>query len=1436
MLTADSRQRALRLAEIQDILNREASPEDRDLVVSLAPVLFAEMPDRLALSLTPAALAARILDHFRFVAREIPPPFQFYKGLPGIHVRARNRSQVEARAMGAGAGLPLETTVVETHTVDAPFIFESLKNYFRKAGLRVFSAIHPIFAVRRQWERVVRLGGPHDEGTQECYCHFQIERVESKDHLRRIEHEIYSVLRCVFTAVEDFDAMKAVVRDIRLRHRTHRGESSEAESARAFLEWLLDGNCIFLGTVRYRMGPDGLPHRVDESASGVFTDPALLPVVFPGLLEEVEAQIRPAANDDRIVGIDYCKNASAIYHLEPIDDIVIRDWGPDGNLVEATLLLGRLAMGALTQKASSIPLLKEKHDWLLANSGAMANSYAYREIRALFNRFPKRELLYADVRSLKEIIDRIVCMTGDDEIAVHCRDGSGYVVLYIAFSRLRYAAKTEVDLHQALVEAFGPISFRTSADCGAVTLLICYFDSSRLERPVDVEAVRRITQSLVTTWEDRVAAALESAFGEREGRRLLARYVRAESRSGLYRESTPPEEVPRDLKRLERLERRLEVSLVPRTAEVVTLKLYSVRGLGLTETLRTLQNLGLTVTEELSIPLTLPEGRKCFLYRLEVEATPERIEALRAGEERFAKALRALDEKRATDDPLNGLILQAGLAWREVEVLRTFRNHLLQIRPHYHVETVNGVMLRNSSVAGSLFRSFVARFDPTLPGDRAVAMAESERAVRAALDSVRGLAEDEVLRALDNLVQCSLRTNFYQRPERPVVSVKVDSSRVEGMPSPRPVVEIYVHSPLLEGIHLRGGRVARGGLRWSDCHDDFRTEILGLMKTQMVKNGIIVPVGAKGGFVLKGRVPPRPALDAYLVDRYREFVSGLLDVTDNIVEGEVLHPPDVIRHDGPDPYFVVAADKGTAHLSDTANSVSAQYGFWLGDAFASGGSVGYDHKKVGITARGAWECVKHHFRNLGVDVQTEPLTVCGIGDMGGDVFGNGALQSRAIKLVAAFNHVHIFVDPDPDPEASYRERERLFGLPRSTWRDYNGSLISKGGGIFDRSAKAIPVSPPMKRLLELEGASASGEEVIRRILTARVDLLYNGGIGTYVKAASEHDADVGDRANDRVRVNGRDVRARVMAEGGNLGFTQKGRLEYWSRGGLINTDAVDNSAGVDMSDHEVNIKILLDMLVRKGVIKGKEERNRILAEMTEEVAELVLADNENQALALSLDSIRSADRYEEFVALIDDLVSAGVLNRADDAVPFREELLASPERKRGLPRPLLAVLLGHTKMFASEKVLETDFPDSPAGRPFLEGYFPCRLRESFADHFHEHALRREIVATAAVNHLINKAGVTFLSRVMAASNAGIGEVVTAYLDAERESSAREVRSSILAAGMGAKASQQALIEVEDVLESLTRVVLEGKPVAAGHALEKLRARLGQLAPLKSRLV
>jgi glutamate dehydrogenase len=1435
MITADPQRRVSTLAEIQDILARDCAPDDRELLQSFAGAIYTELPDSIALRLPSPALAARIRQYFQFVARTMPPAFQLYKGLPGLHVVVRNPDEAEEMACGGADGGAHEATIVETHSPDAPFIFESLKNFFQKEGLRVFSSVHPIFTVRRQWERTVEIGGATEDGSRELFCQFRIERIEARERLRRIEHQVYSVLKTVFLAVEDFPDMVRAAREIGPRLRSRRGKPGEADSAKAFLSWLLDDNYVLLGMLKYVPGPDGLPHVDEDSALGAFTDPSVLPVVFPGLIEQEQAHIRPSDEDERIIDVDYSINAEAIHHLEPIDDIVIREWAADGTLSSATLLLGRLAKGALAAKPQDVPLLREKLAWLLERIGGASNSHAFRETRALFNHFPRRELLYADAPAIKEIIDRMLHVSGDDEIAVTMRSGAGYQAVLIAFSDLRYSHKAEADLRQALSNEFGPISFKTWADCGVLGLLVFYFDDSTLEHPIDVNTVREITRLTITTWEDQAAISLEEKFGAIEGRRLFRRYIRTDTRSGLYRESTTPQEVADDVSHFEQLEGQLETSVTPDTGESATLKIYSPVRLGLTDTLRTLQNLSLTVRDEIGIPLTLPEGRRAFLSRLKVEAPPAVITAMIQGEERLRDALRALQEERATDDPLNGLVLQEGLTWRDVEVLRTVRNHLLQVRPTYNADTINGVLLRNTKVAAALYREFAARFDPIYQGQREAAMQDSEKQVRTALRAVGSLFDDEILRGLDNLVRSTLRTNAYQKPERPVLAIKVESGKVEGMVAPRPLFEIYVHSRKLEGIHLRGGKVARGGIRWSDRHDDFRTEILGLMKTQMVKNAIIVPLGSKGGFVLKGELPTRPALDAYLVDRYREFISGLLDLTDNYVKADIVHPPEVVRHDDDDPYLVVAADKGTAHLSDTANMVSAQYGFWLGDAFASGGSNGYDHKKEGITARGAWECVRHHFRNLGIDVQTQPFTMAGIGDMAGDVFGNGALRSRTTRLVAAFNHVHIFIDPSPDPEKSFIERERLFNLPRSTWKDYDAALISTGGGVFDRSAKSIPLSAEARALLGIAEDAASGEEVIRHILTSPVDLLYNGGIGTYIKSAAEEDAEVGDRANDRVRVDATDVRARVIAEGGNLGLTQRARLEYWQKGGLINTDAIDNSAGVDMSDHEVNLKIFLDVLMREGAIKSRKERNQILREMTDQVSDLVLQDNEAQALALTLDGVRSganAASYEEFVAFVEEMIAGGVINRSDDAVPTRDELFANPAKDRGLPRPLLAVLLGHTKNWARMRALKTPLVDSAAGRPFLDRYFPQRLRDTFADQFPKHQLRREIVATATVNYLINHAGMSFISRQMNATKRDIGDVVGAYLDADRESGAAEARAGVIEAGLPAQQEYAALQAIERALDTATRALLDGKTVDLKKALQGVTVPNGREVPAK----
>jgi len=1399
MITQDPSARAFRLAEIEEILRAQAKPEEAALLLSFSRAVFNEMPDLVALDGNAKRTAERLTQHYNFFVHEVPEAQQAGSGVPGLHVRARNTGISETRVI-AGKSVSAQVTVVETHTLDAPFIFESLKNYFRKAGLRVVSSIHPILSVKRQWGKVTSVAAASEEGTKELLCHFRIESVEDKDRLREIELEIQAVLKAVFVSVADFSAMKRSVTETAGRLRDRKADGTRQASAKAFLEWLLDENYILQGVARYMVTPAGELDLKSEVSLGVLTDPALLSVVFPDMVDEIESRLLPAPDDDRIVVIDYGNHATAIHSLDPVDDIVVREWAEDGSLRAITLLLGRFSMTALIERPTDIPLLREKQDYLLANCGGIKNSHAWRETRAIFNRMPKRELFYTDRASLKHIVDTIVFATGDDDLFVHLRQGAGYQALYVVFSRSRYSGQMERDLTQKYRDEFGSITFVTSADLGNSSMIVFYFDGDQVTEPVDVERARDIAASEANTWADRVSLEMVRHFGEVEGRKLFVRYVRAESRSGVYREMTPPEQVPQDVACLEQLGEGLGARALPKSADEATLKVFSKRPLVLSEIFRTLTNLGLNVTEEVSMPVSLPNQRKGHIYQFETYATTRVIGALATDTARVVATLRRIEEGRSTDDALNALILEGGLSAREVEVLRCLRNHLLQLRTHYNVETVNQAFLRNTPATVAIYRFFAARFDPVLCDDRKGAIEARGKDVQAALEAIESLQDDEILRGLSGLVGAALRTNAFQKPERAVISIKFESKSIPLVPSPKPMFEIAVHSRTVQGVHLRGGKVARGGIRWSDRHDDFRREVLGLMKTQMSKNAIIVPVGSKGGFVLKGNVPTRPALDAYLIDRYREYVSGLLDVTDNIVDGAVIHPPDVVRYDGDDPYLVVAADKGTAHLSDTANGVSNQYGFWLGDAFASGGSVGYDHKKVGITARGAWECVKHHFLNLGVDCQKQPFTAVGIGDMGGDVFGNGMLMSKVTKLLAAFNHIHIFVDPNPDPAASYAERDRLFRMPRSSWRDYNPSLISKGGGVFDRGAKSIPVTAEMRAALGIDGgvAAMSGEEMMRAILRAPVDLLYNGGIGTYVKASTEEHQDVGDRTNDRVRVDAKEVRAKVVSEGGNLGFTQKARLELARQGVLLNTDAIDNSGGVDMSDHEVNIKILMGILLKAGALKNLEARNKLLAEMTDEVADLCLADNDLQALAITLDVLRSKAALDEHLDCIDALVETQFLSPHDDSVPPRD-VLRRDGAETGLPRPLLAVLLSETKRYLFEAVLASSFPDSPEGASLLASYFPGRLQKEYSKHFAAHPLKREIVGTVAVNHIVNTAGIAFVRRAEKASGKDVGAVFSAFYKVAHATDAAKKRAAILAEPLDAKARQAKLLAFESEL-------------------------------------
>jgi glutamate dehydrogenase len=831
--------------------------------------------------------------------------------------------------------------------------------------------------------------------------------------------------------------------------------------------------------------------------------------------------------------------------------------------------------------------------------------------------------------------------------------------------------------------------------------------------------------------------------------------------------------------------------------ESIHLRLFrSASPITLSQALPILENMGFLVLSEHPYRIEVPGGRPIWLQDFQMQRRDGGTVTPQALGPRFTETFAAVWNGRAENDGFNRLVVMTTMTWRQAAVVRAYCKFLLQTGGTFSQSYMEQVLASNSAIASALSQLFEAQFDPAMKAPRREAeLTRVQAEIDRLLDAVTSLDEDRILRRFVGAIRATLRTNYYQKdgkePFKSWLSFKLDPRHVPELPQPRPAFEIFVYSPRVEGVHLRMGHVARGGIRWSDRREDFRTEVLGLMKAQNVKNTVIVPVGAKGGFVPK-RLPAnasREDVQREGVECYRTFIRGLLDVTDNIVDGKLVPPPQVVRRDDDDPYLVVAADKGTATFSDIANRISAEYNFWLGDAFASGGSAGYDHKKMGITARGGWECVKRHFRELGVDTQSQDFTAIGIGDMAGDVFGNGFLQSPHTKLLAAFNHMHIFLDPTPDPAASFAERQRLFDLPRSTWEDYDRKLISKGGGVFPRSAKSIKLSPKVQTMFGIKRDSATPLELIKIILCMQVDLLWNGGIGTYVKASDESNGDVGDRANDPVRVNGKDLRCRVVGEGGNLGLSQRGRIEYAAGGGKLNTDFVDNSGGVDCSDHEVNIKILLNNLPTRAELT-LAKRNKLLVDMTDEVAHLVLRDNYLQSQALSVLETRAVSDLLEHAHSIRSLELSGALDRGLEFLPGAEEMTERHKANRGLTRPELAILLAYSKMALYSRLIDSDVPEDPYLAHELERYFPRIMQQRLGRYLDQHRLRREIIATATTNSMVNRMGPTFARRVQEDTGAGAATVVRAYAIARESYEMRATWSQIEALDTKIKASTQ----------------------------------------------
>ncbi len=1380
---------------------------------------------------------------------------QYYRGVAEEDMAAYPRADLAALALGqmrfaatrkrgraavrvfncdpARDGWTTTHTIVEVVVEDMPFLVDSIGMVLSQAGLTIQLMVHPIIRVSRDATGRLR---EVDDGSAaagkfraESWQHIEIEHIGDPQRLQQLEQKILRVIDDVRFAVEDWPAMKqraiAIAQDIAARSTA--APANEAREVAALLEWMEANHFTFLGYREYRLQrgrAEDLLVPVAESGLGILRQRRgqhLEPTRLTG-------EARDHAREADLLIITKANSVSTVHRATYLDYVGIKTFDKAGRVTGERRFLGLFTSGVYSRSPREIPLLRHKIERVVDLFGLDPASHDGKAVMHVLETYPRDELFQASVADLIRIVRGIVNLYERHRVRVFMRRDTfdRFYSGMIFVPRDRYNTQVRNRIEALVRERLKATAIESQVQLSESALarvhMIVRLPADGGPR-IDVDALEQQIAETVRTWDDRLREALAQTHGEVEGYALADRLAGAFPAA--YAEDVPAETAVADVAQIDEVLRhpdRIVMRLVRGEANAVHLRLLRTASpIPLSRALPILENLGFTVLSERPYSIAPPHAtgpsREIWLQDFEMQrrdggkTDPAQLEA------RFTQAFIATWSDRAENDGFNRLIVAAGLTWRQAMVLRAYCRFLLQAGTAFSQSYMEQVLVSNAGITATLSAIFETQFDPRHSSQhRKADLARLQKQLGRQLDKVTSLDEDRILRRFASAMSATLRTNYYQTDaahphpdgsiDKSYLSLKLDSRNIADLPQPRPAFEIFVYSPRVEGVHLRMGAVARGGIRWSDRREDFRTEVLGLMKAQNVKNTLIVPVGAKGGFVPK-RLPQNASREDTQregVECYRTFIRALLDVTDNIVDGKVVPPPQVVRRDADDTYLVVAADKGTATFSDIANRISAEYGFWLGDAFASGGSAGYDHKKMGITARGAWECVKRHFRELGVDTQTQDFTVAGIGDMAGDVFGNGMLLSRHIRLVAAFNHQHIFLDPSPDAAKSFLERKRLFELPRSTWEDYDRKLLSAGGGIHPRSAKSIRISAQAQALLGLDRDTFTPQELIRAILCMPVDLLWNGGIGTYVKATEETNLDVGDRANDAVRVNGRDLRCKVLGEGGNLGVSQRGRIEYALNGGRLNTDFVDNSAGVDCSDHEVNIKILLNSLPKRaGLTLAK--RNKLLASMTEEVAELVLRDNYLQSQALSMLEARAVKDLLEHVHTIRSLELAGLLDRSLEFLPTGEEIEERRKAGRGLTRPELAILLAYAKMALYTLLVDSDVPEDPYLGLELERYFPAKMQQRIGRYFRQHRLRREIIATATTNSMVNRMGASFARRTQEDTGASAATVVRAYAIAREAFGMRSTWSAVesLDAKVDARTQYEMMFETTRLLRFCT---------------------------------
>ncbi len=1223
-------------------------------------------------------------------------------------------------------------------TDDMPFLVDTMRLVLERHGLEIHLLVHPMLTVERRDDDTLVVVDA-DDGLVEAWTQIEIDRIDGAT-TRAVQDEIIRAIEDVRLVVDDFPAMRA--------------RMEELGAIDPLLPWLANGQFVFLGAADY-----------DRAADGTLT---LRRGSELGQIRQLDRTDPPPVPGDRTVVIARSDATATVFRAERQTVVIVR---PDDTTERR--FVGLLATNAYRVSVLDIPRIGDDARRVLDLTEARMHAHAGRATRTVLENLPRDLVLELEPDELGQLVADIVGLQERQLVRVfEVPDPVGpWATVLVYLPRNRFTAELPERVADAVAAAYGAEgsdqrTFESLVGASSLARIAVSVRRPGTSSGIDVAVLERTIDELSTSWPERLRAALIGEFGEEAGVDLFDRV--GSHAPAAYRAAVAPERAIGDVRRI--------ASLLDGADEFTTSLGHEIdapagewrfrvyrkgSSAALSELLPLLDHLGLEALDEQ--PYTLRAGdEKVFLYDIGVKV-PAAIDLDAHRCEQLQSAFGALVDGEVESDGFNRLVMGAGLTAREVTIVRAYAKYLRQIGFGFSQSYVEDTLNVHPHLVAELVALFHARFDPAVT-DREGRVEELSTQLAVALDAIPSLDEDRICRAFKTLIEATVRTNYYRG--RPAVAFKFDPTKISELPAPRPRHEVWVCGPRVEGVHLRGGPIARGGLRWSDRREDFRTEVLGLMKAQMVKNAVIVPTGAKGGFVVK-RPPTEPeALRAEVVQSYQAFIRGLLDLTDNLVPGPdgptVVPPPDTVVHDEDDPYLVVAADKGTATFSDLANDISIEYGYWLGDAFASGGRTGYDHKAMGITARGAWESARRHASVLGKNADTDPLTVVGIGDMSGDVFGNGMLCSKALRLVAAFDHRHVFIDPDPDPEVAFAERRRLFDLPRSSWADYDPTLISPGGGVYSRLQKSIELSSEARAVLAAPSGRLTPNELISAALRAPVDLLWNGGIGTYVKATTESNGEVGDRANDAVRVNGSELRCRMVVEGGNLGLTQLGRIEYAVASGLVHTDAIDNAAGVDCSDHEVNIKILLDGLVDAGELTGKQ-RNQLLESMTDEVAELVLANNRAQTLALLIARRQALPMVNVHARYIDVLETEGWLDRALEFLPTDKQIAERQAAGNGLQTPEFAVLIAYTKNANVAEMVHSNLPDDPALEGDLLAYFPAELQRRYETAIKGHPLRREIIATNVGNQMVNLSGISFDNRMTEDTGASVIDVTRAWI-------------------------------------------------------------------------